>query len=99
MNNIKFEVVVTRHKGLVDYLNKNGFISDETVIIDHATPEAIAGKTVLGVLPHSLSCLCKVFAEIPLNLPPEMRGKELSLQDVEKYAGDIAYYVVQRFNI
>ena len=96
MSNIKFDVVVTRHNGLVEFLKKNGFINDKTVVIDHATPEAIEGKTVLGVLPHSLSCLCKIFAEIPLNLPAEMRGKELSLHDVEKYAGEIAYYVVAK---
>lgn len=96
MKNLIFDVVVTRHKGLVEYLEKNGLISDKTVVIDHASKEDVEGKVVLGVLPHSLSCHCKIFAEIPLNLPPDMRGKELSLQDVEKYAGEMSRYSVTK---
>jgi len=92
------DLVVTRHQGLVDYLIEEGLIEPETRIVDHASEEDITGKHVLGVLPHNLSCLCNSFTEIPLLLPTEMRGKELSKEDVRKYAGELVTYKVTRIN-
>jgi len=94
MKKIEIDIVITRHQGLVDYLRQEGIIDENTQIVAHATPELIKDKNVLGVLPHSLSCLCRTFTEIPLNLPQELRGKELSSNDVRKYAGKPVTYVV-----
>ncbi|MFH1547120.1 MAG: CRISPR-associated protein Csx16 [bacterium] len=80
------ELVVTRHPGLLDYLLEIGIATKNTIVISHATAETVIGKKVCGVLPHSLSCLCLSFTEIPLDLPLELRGKELTLEDMKKYA-------------
>jgi len=96
MKKIKIDIVITRHKGLVDYLIEEGIISPQTNVVAHATPELVRGKNVLGVLPHSLSCLCRTFTEIPLALPQELRGKELTREDVRRYAGKPATYVVKK---
>ncbi len=96
MENLKIDLVITRHQGLVDYLLEEGLITPQTQVVAHATPELVRGKNVLGVLPHSLSCLCKSFTEIPLALPQELRGKELTREDIRKYAGKPATYVVRK---
>ena len=93
---MEVNIVITRHPALVDYLREQGIVSGDVEVISHASPDVVRGKHVLGVLPHSLSCLCASFTEIPLRLPPEMRGKELTIEDLRKYAGSPVTYVVRR---
>jgi len=93
---IKIDLVVTRHPGLVEYLRELGLVGDDVEIIDHATPEKVAGRHVCGVLPHSLSCLTASFTEVPLRLTPELRGKELDLETLRKVAGAPVTYRVER---
>jgi putative CRISPR-associated protein (TIGR02620 family) len=93
---VEVEVVVTRHPGLVAYLKKVGLASDNTQVVAHASPEVVQGKHVCGVLPHNLSCLCSSFTEVPLHLPAELRGQELSLEQVEQYAQPAVTYKVEK---
>ena len=93
MSNI--EIVVTRHPGLVEYLREIGLADVETIVVTHATPDVVRGKRVCGVLPHSLSCLCETFTEVPLDLPQELRGVELTVEQVRQFAGaPITYRVL-----
>ena len=62
--------------------------------MDHATPEDVAGKDVIGVLPLSLACLARTVTEIPMALTPEMRGKELDLETLRRIAGEAVTYTV-----
>lgn len=91
----KIEIIVTRHAGLVDYLKQEGLVDDNVKVVSHAGPQAVAGKHVLGVLPHSLSCLTASFTEVQLRLPPDLRGKELTVNDVRQFAGKPVTYKVQ----
>jgi len=93
---IDLDLVVTRHPGLVSYLMELGLATAETQVIAHATAETVAGRHVCGVLPHSLSCLCASFTEVPLSLPAELRGQELTLEQVRRYAGLPVTYTVRR---
>jgi putative CRISPR-associated protein (TIGR02620 family) len=88
-------LIVTRHPGLVEYLREIGLADASTEVVSHASIETVAGKNVCGVLPHSLSCLCETFTEVPLALPAELRGKELSLEEVRQYAGKPVTYQVR----
>lgn len=89
-------LVVTRHKGMLEYLVYMGYIPSDSRSITHVTdPSVIKGRIVWGVLPHSLSSLCSVFCEVPLNLPPEYRGKELSMEEMARFAGPAKYYQVK----
>lgn len=88
------QVIVTRHKALVEYLVTRGIVGSDVPVIAHATPEDIKGRHVYGVLPLSLAKLAGAITEIPLHLPPELRGKELSLEQVKKYSKEPATYVV-----
>lgn len=94
-NDNKEVVVVTRHANLVDYLTEVGVIVEgEYTLIEHAAPDAIRGKHVVGILPHSLSVLCASFTEVPLHVPAEKRGTELSIEDLREYAQPAVTYVV-----
>jgi len=88
--------IVTRHPGLVEYLKQEDMIGEDVKVLTHASTQDVQNKHVLGVLPHSLSCLTKTFTEVPLSLPPELRGKELSAGDVRKYAGHPVTYRVEK---
>ncbi len=90
------DLVVTRHNGLVEYLGELGLVSEATQVVTHAYPELVTGRNVCGVLPHSLSCLCETFTEVPLRLPPELRGVELTLEQVRELADDPVTYRVRR---
>lgn len=95
---MKFDLVVTRHTGLIEFLKFQDLLSDTCEIISHVSdPEILVGKNVIGVLPHNLSCLCESFSEISLNLPAELRGKELSFEQVNQYQTGIASYTVSKF--
>lgn len=95
---MKFDLVITRHKALVAYLIEEKLIDSNCQVETHASPDLVKNKKVIGVLPHSLSCLTESFTEIPLHLPQELRGKELSLEDVRKYADPPVTYKITKFD-
>lgn len=90
----KLDLIVTRHPGLVEYLREVGMADATTTVVAHATPDVVKGKRVCGVLPHSLSTLCETFTEVPLNLPQELRGVELTVEQVRQFAGAPVTYRV-----
>ena len=89
------KLVVTRHPALVELLLERGLIKDGSYeLIPHATPEDVAGKDVIGVLPMALAALANTITEVPLMVPPELRGQELSLDQVSEFAGAPVTYKV-----
>ncbi len=91
------DLVVTRHQGLVEYLRREGIVDDGVRVVPHATPEMLRGLRVCGVLPLSLAAECEAVLVVPLDdLPREMRGRELSADEVARYAGPPTWYRVDR---
>lgn len=88
-------VVVTRHKALVEFLIKRKIIGADTPIISHATEKDVLGKDVIGVLPLRLAALAASVTEVPMDIPAELRGQELSLEQVEAFSGEPVKYTVQ----
>ena len=88
-------VVVTRHKNLIEYLREKGLVNPLTRVIEHASEKAIQGKHVIGVLPLRLAAKAASVTEIPLDLPVELRGRELTLQDIKRYAGAPITYSIK----
>lgn len=89
-------VVVTRHMALVTYLELTGVIEKDTPVIQHATAEAVAGRHIIGVLPYRLAALAQSVTEIPLDIPMELRGKELTIAQIREFASDPVTYKVTR---
>ena len=95
----KKQPVVTRHKSLVSYLiDKNIIKEGEYKLIEHADYKDVEGQNVIGVLPLQLASYAKSITEVPLKLTPEMRGKELTFEEVEKVAEEPVQYIVREVN-
>jgi hypothetical protein len=92
---MKIDLVVTRHKALVAYLLEGGHITSETPVKEHVTGGDVKGLHVVGVLPLHLAAETASVTEIPLNLTPEMRGKELTVEEVRAIAGEPHTYHVR----
>lgn len=90
------KIVVTRHPALVALLVERGLVKEDVEVISHATPEQVAGKDVIGVLPLNLAALAASVTEVPLALTPELRGKELDLEILREIAGEAVTYKVTR---
>lgn len=88
------KVLVTRHEALVQYFVNMRITFDK--VITQATAEDVTGNDVYGVLPLHLASLANTVTTIDMNLPVEMRGKELSLEDIKKYIVDISTYKVEK---
>lgn len=95
----KKQLIVTRHKSLVSYLiDKNIIKEGEYKLIEHADYKDVEGQNVIGVLPLQLASYAKSVTEVPLKLTPEMRGKELTFEEVEKVADKPVQYIVREVN-
>jgi putative CRISPR-associated protein (TIGR02620 family) len=88
-------IIVTRHPPLVEYLHETGLAPEDAEVLDHASPGEIEGAHVIGVLPLHLAALCDRVTVVPLDLPSELRGVELSLAQVRQYAGPARTYTVR----
>ena len=91
--------VVTRHKALVSYLLDKDIIKEgDYKLIEHADYKDVEGQDVIGVLPLQIASYAKSVTEVPLKLTPEMRGKELTFEEVEKVAQEPVQYIVREVN-
>ena len=93
----KETVIVTRHKSLVEYLTQKGILPlhSKARVITHASEKDVKGKHVIGVLPLRLASLAASITEVPLDLPADLRGRELTLQDIIRYAGAPITYSIK----
>ena len=95
----KKQPVITRHKALLTYLLDKDIIKEgEYKLIEHADYKDVEGQDVIGVLPLQLASYAKSVTEVPLKLTPEMRGKELTFEEVEKIASEPVQYIVREVN-
>jgi len=90
-----FDIVVTRHPALVAFLREEGLVDDRTPVVTHATAETVAGKHVIGVLPYFLAAEAASFTEATLRLPPELRGQELTVDQVREHLAGLTTYRVE----
>lgn len=88
------KVLVTRHEALVQYFANMGITFDK--VITHATAEDVTGNDVYGVLPLRLASFTNTVTSIDMNIPAEMRGKELSLTNIETYFTGMSTYQVKK---
>ena len=87
-------IIVTRHRAQVSHIRELGLAGTEAPVVAHVKPEEIQDKHVVGVLPLHLAALAAQVTVVPLFVPQELRGVELSLDQVRQYSGEPATYVV-----
>lgn len=71
-------VIVSRHAGFVALLAEKG-ISGR--VIAHATADDVRGRIVIGALPLHLACLARKVGTLEMNIPANMRGLDLSVEE------------------
>lgn len=93
-------IIVTRHRAALEWIEKHhpklifpdGSRSDDVRIISHATPEDVAGNRVIGILPEELSILTAEYWKLSMVVPAEFRGKELTVEDMERFGCSLKRY-------
>lgn len=91
---MKIDLIVTRHPALKDYLIERGVADASTPVLPHASEEDVKGKDVAGVLPMHLAAVTATFTTVELALPLEMRGRELSIEDMRRYCKGLRTYII-----
>lgn len=92
-------LIVTRHAGLIEYLETN---PDTRAVLDqfgydiiaHATEADVTDRRVIGILPMNLAALTAWFGLLPMNLPLELRGVELTLEQVKQHVEPLQWFKV-----
>jgi putative CRISPR-associated protein (TIGR02620 family) len=79
-------IIVTRHPTLVQHLIETGVAPADVQVVEHATPENVEGAHVIGVLPIHLAALTARYTNVAVHVPAELRGTELTLEQVRQYA-------------
>jgi len=90
---------VTRHPGARDWAEQEGIAVDE--LVDHLEVERIrSGDTVIGSLPVNLAAeVCARgghYLHLTLELPAELRGKELTAADMRRLGARAEEFRVER---
>lgn len=90
---------VTRHAGAVEWARDEGMLVDR--VVEHFDPDwADEGDQVLGTLPVNLVAILNArgvtYRHLVLELPSDMRGKELSAQLMRDCGARLVTYRVVR---
>lgn len=91
-------IIVTRHPALLDLLAEKGIAPKDAEVLSHVRdPSEIAGARVIGNLPLHLAAQAELVVSVTLDIPPERRGDELTLEDLRgMYRGHATYRVLDR---
>lgn len=81
----KIELLVTRHNGVLNLFRESGMIKKDCRIIRHAHVHDVMGKHVAGIIPVPLASYCASYTAIEIQYPPELRGMELTEEEVRRY--------------
>ncbi len=89
---------VSRHMGAVEWARGRGIEVDH--LVAHLDPEDVGmGDTVIGSLPvHLVAEICARgarYLHLSLDLPPELRGRELSSDDMNVCNARLEEYEVR----
>ena len=87
-------ILVTRHPALVEWFGIHHPELFFTEILSHASEEDVRDQDVVGVLPMRLASCCGTFTELSLEVPAHLRGKELSVQDIDSCNPTLTQYRV-----
>ncbi|OGB72112.1 MAG: putative CRISPR-associated protein [Burkholderiales bacterium RIFOXYC12_FULL_65_23] len=88
---------ITRHPGAIDWAHAQQLQVDH--FVNHLDPALIrAGDTVMGSLPvHLAAAICERgarYLHLSLDLPAELRGRELSVQQLHQFSARLRPFQV-----
>ena len=80
------KIIVSRHPAMKEYLMHVGMVDEFTPSYTHVERSDVEGKHVFGMIPVWLAAHADRLTEIPVITPPSVRGAELTLEHLMKYA-------------
>jgi len=91
--------LVTRHPGALEWLLAQGFTGVNHV--PHLDPAQVQpGDQVVGTLPvHLAAAVCERggrYFNLSLEVPQALRGRELSADDLQRFAARLEEYAISR---
>ena len=90
-----FDLVVTRHQGLIQWLLDNYIITHDIPVLSHVTdPSQLTNQNVVGVLPLHLIPHCRSYAAVNLNTPAHLRGQDLTADQVASLDPTFSFFRV-----
>lgn len=84
-------IIVTRHKGLVEWLERHGITGE---VKPSVTVDDIRNKHVIGALPAHIAQYALYLTSVDYSCPFEKRGKELTADDLDSYGAKLFDYTV-----
>lgn len=93
--------IVSRHPGAVEWVRKRLATAEEPRLVSHVPADQLfaPGDRVCGVLPVSLAArLCAQGAQpcvISVELPPALRGQELTASQLDQLGAELIQYRVE----
>ena len=88
---MKNAVIISRHRGAIDWLAQQGITG---TVVAHATKDDVLGKDVVGNLPLDLAALANTVTSILMTVPADMRGKDLTADDMVKMGARLQMFKV-----
>lgn len=94
--------LITRHPGAIAWAKAAGV--DYDLHTEHLLDldSFVAGDVVIGTLPinmvYELNCRDVRYKHLSLNIPPHLRGHELSVEQLEECGARLEEYYVTRCN-
>lgn len=89
------KIIITRHIAMLKYLINKGLVDPNTEHKPFANKDDVKGKHVYGILPNRIAAYADRYTEVQLRLPNDMRGKELTVEDIEFYALEPKTYIIR----
>lgn len=86
-------IIVTRHTGLVKWLAKRGITG---TVLPSVFPDDVRGKHVIGALPLHLAAEAESVTAVSYQCPPELRGLDLSADQLDELGAKLETFIVTR---
>ena len=88
---------VSRHPGAIEWATRQGLAVDR--LVHHLDPALVCvGDTVMGALPVNLAAaVCERgarYLHLSMELPPDLRGKELTADQLNQLEARLARYQI-----
>ena len=90
-------IIISRHKGAINWLKKYHSEFNNVEYFTHVNKKDIKGNIVIGTLPINLAIFSKEYWHLSMDIPIEMRGKELSIKDMEEFNCKIEGFIIKRY--
>jgi hypothetical protein len=86
-------VIVTRHPALVTFLRETYGITG--TVVEHISKEDARSRNIIGNVPLHIAAYANAVATLELDIPRELRGVELTVDQIRQYSKGLEWYKVR----